>query len=97
VLFVVGYVPFPLTPTVCVKAGGPTWDEQVGLLGLKRLKVMLPVGLKPPDSVAESLGNRFGAVDAVGVFLLTTSCSGVQALLTGPVLVASGKKEAARD
>ncbi len=53
------------------------------------MKVIMPVGAKPPDSVAESLGSRFGAVDAVGVFLLTTSCSEVQALLTGPVLLGS--------
>ncbi len=47
-----GYTPLPATVTVEVKIGVPV---QVGLSGPKRLKVMVPVGLKPPERVATSL------------------------------------------
>ena len=46
-----GYTPLPATVLVLVKAAAPV---QVALAGPNALKVMVPVGLKPPDRVAES-------------------------------------------
>src|SRR5690242_8990246 len=86
VVFVVLYVPLPLTLTCWLKAGVA---EQVASLGLKSLKVIVPPALLvAPLMVAASLGSRFCAVLMPGVLGLTTRCSLVQALVA-PLLLAS--------
>jgi hypothetical protein len=62
VVFVVAYVPLPLT--VCVNAGLP---EQVVSLGSYRLNVMVPPAvLVAPDNVMSSFGIRCCAVVTLG-------------------------------
>ena len=82
-------MPLPLTVTVSVSTGvgPPLWNS---------VKVMVPVGLKPPDSVAASVKiggavgqrdrGRVGAVMIVGLAALTVTCS-LAALLSLTVLL----------
>src|SRR5215211_3415140 len=73
-VFVVLYVPLPLTLTVWVYAA--TRPAQVASVGLKSLKVMVPPALPvAPLIVAKSLGMRLWAVLIAGLFGLTTSVS----------------------
>src|SRR5207244_503487 len=74
------------TLTVSVKSGVP---EQVASAGLNRPNVIVPPALLvAPLIVAESLGSRFWAVVAFGLFFPMTSFSDVQSLVA-PSLLAS--------
>src|SRR5512135_422691 len=83
-VLLVEYVPLPLTLTVCEYAAVP---EQVASLGENSLNVIVPVGLKPPESVKESFGSRFWAVLAFGCSLCTFKVSSVQVLVAPLFLV----------
>ena len=84
----------PVTVLVDVNAGAPV---QVALLGPKTEKVMVPVGLDPPERVAVSeiappsvTGGEAAVTMAglalVGVVTVTLSLAAPQALVTGPLL-----------